>query len=144
MVQLKKVVCIQENNGLPMSPPSRPGTNSSVEAGGGFDYYADMFFKLKTDAILRPETVMTIYRDGNIGIGTSTPGAKLEVVGAIKAIDISATDISGVDGFNTLYTRTLNVDDSIITNRITSATSTLGEADALNLQVTNGNVDSIG
>ena len=108
-----------------------------VEAGGGFDYYADMFFKLKTDAssFTAPETVMTIYRDGNIGIGTETPEAKLEVVGAIKAIDISATDISGVDGsFNTLYTGTLNVDDRIITNRITSATSILGEADALNFK----------
>mgnify|MGYP001330741089 FL=1 len=77
--------------------------------------------------------------------GGATITGDIGVGGNIHANDASFNDISGVDGsFNTLFTRTLNVDDRIITDRITSTTSILGEAEALNLQVTSGHIQVSG
>ncbi len=45
---------------------------------------ANLLFGTRTSDALGPETKMTILHDGNVGIGTTSPAVKLEVIGSIR------------------------------------------------------------
>jgi hypothetical protein len=60
---------------------------------------------------------MTLSTDGNFGIGTTTPGEKLEVTGNIKASGYKSSDGSaGVSGsFTTTDGKTITIKDGLVT-----------------------------
>jgi hypothetical protein len=87
------------------------GTSASISelAGGEIRFYTDT--GLTSGNTFTPSQRLTINSSGNVGIGTTTPGAKLESIGTLSvALDLSSTagtggDIS-TDGSYTVHTFT--------------------------------------
>jgi len=83
---------------------------------GGF------YFALTTDATVptTAHTKMTIQENGNVGIGTTSPGTKLEVDGVITATGGTSTN------WNTAYTDRLNWDGGATGLTASTARTSLG------------------
>jgi hypothetical protein len=79
-----------------------------------FESYGDLNFRVSTaqggNALTAGSTIMTLNRSGNVGIGTSTIGAKLHVSGTVEAngslyravfgTTVQDSDLGGISGGN--------------------------------------------
>jgi hypothetical protein len=63
---------------------------SEIVSGGG----ADLFFQTGTNGAGTYTSKMTIKRDGNIGIGVTSPGAKLTIEDTNKTIGVTSSDVN--------------------------------------------------
>ena len=56
------------------------------------------------------DTRMTVTQAGNVGVGTASPGEKLQVAGAVRVTSNALTNASGVGDFdyNSGYTRMIS------------------------------------
>jgi len=82
------------------------------------------------------DTVMTITREGKVGIGTATPDYKFQVAGSLKATSLygDGSNLTGTgdDLGNHLATSTLNLNSNDITNAGTvNAVTFVGDGSAL-------------
>ena len=84
-------------------------------------------------------TAMTVSDDGNVGIGTSTPSEKLEVIGTVKATTFSGSGASLTGVVDTTGTQTGIAGDKTFTGIVEAATLTDGSA-----TLTGGNLSGVG
>lgn len=114
---------------------------------GGFVYFGARNESATPDAVISNTagaTLMTLQTDGNVGIGTTTPVSKLEVVGAVK-VTASSGDAMTVTNTGTGNSLVVNDVISDTTPFVITATGAVGIGTAspvaeLDLQGT-GNVE---